>query len=228
MKHRKTVTDAVRAANRANSQSSTGPTTNEGKSHSSKNAVRHGILSRNVVLDTHEQRIEFRELRQRCKAELRPKGLIERFLVEEIAILFWKLGVAEGLEFRELLRRQELSDGVNGIFHTLGLELPISHSDLPLDRGWDCERMVVRASAGKDQRYSTVMCGPTVVQGQLVQAIKSSQDSDHLNADRLEIEAVMGSTLENMTRYHAKLKRDLYRAIEALRKMQAERREGEE
>jgi hypothetical protein len=38
----------------------------------------------------------------------------------------------------------------------------------------------------------------------------------------------MGSALETMTRYQTKLKRDLYRAMEALRKMQAERREGEE
>jgi len=37
----------------------------------------------------------------------------------------------------------------------------------------------------------------------------------------------MGSALESVTRYQAKLKRDLYRAIETLRKMQTERREGE-
>lgn len=72
------------------------------------------------------------------------------------------------------------------------------------------------------------MCGPPVVQGQLVHALKSSQDSDHQEVDHLEIEAVMGSALESMTRYQAKLKRDLYRAMETLRKMQAERRGGEE
>jgi len=36
------------------------------------------------------------------------------------------------------------------------------------------------------------------------------------------------SALESMTRYKAKLKRDLYRAIDMLRKIQSERREGEE
>jgi hypothetical protein len=145
--------------------------------------------------------------------------------VEEIATLFWKLGIAEFLEVRELLRRQELSDDVDSIFRK-DLKLPISGYDLPLDRGWDCERMVVRAVAGSDQRHSNTMCGPGVVQGQVVQALKRSQNSGHQEVDHLEVEAVMGSALESMTRYQAKLKRDLYRAIEQLRKMQAERREG--
>ena len=226
MTHNRKVTDAVRTANRANALSSTGPRTKQGKSNSSNNAVRHGILAKKVVLDTDEQRAEFLELRQRCKTELRPKGLLEKFVVEEIVTLFWKLGIAEFLEVRELLRRQELSDDVDSIFRK-DLELPISGYDLPLDRGWDCERIVVRAVAGKDQRHSNTMCGPGVVQGQIVQALKSSQNSDHQEVDHLEIEAVMGSALESMTRYQAKLKRDLYRAIETLRKMQAERREGE-
>ncbi len=225
MKHKKNVSDAVRAANRANAQSSTGPRTERGKSHSSHNALRHGLLARKVEFDTDEQRTEFLELRQRCKTELHPKRLIEKFIVEEIAILLWKLGIVESLEVRELLRRQELPDNVGSIFHK-DLELPISDYDLPLDRGWDCERMVVRAVAGKDERHSNAMCGPGVVQGQVIQALKSSQNSNHQEIDHLEIEAVMGSALENITRYQAKLKRDLYRAIETLRKMQAERRES--
>jgi hypothetical protein len=65
------------------------------------------------------------------------------------------------------------------------------------------------------------------VQGHVVEALKSSENSDNKNVDHLEIEAVMGSALESVTRYQAKLKRDLYRAIETLRKMQTERREGE-
>src|ERR1035437_1017654 len=225
MHHKKTVTDAVRAANRANAHSSTGPRTNRGKSISSNNAMRHGILARKVEFDTDEQRAEFLELRECCKTELQPKGLFETFIVDQIATVLWKLGIAEFLEIRELLRREELSDDLGGIFHT-DLELPIGDDDLPLNRGWDCERMVVRAVAGNDKRYSTTRCGPTVVQGQAVQALKTSQNNDNQQGDHLEIEAVMGSTLESVTRYQAKLKRDLYRAIETLRKMQAERREG--
>lgn len=225
MQHKKSVTSAVCAANRCNAQSSTGPKTDQGKSNSSHNAVRHGILARKIVLETHQQRAVFRELRQRCKTELCPEGLIEEFVVEEIVTLFWKLGIVEGLEVRELLRRQELSDDVDDIFRK-ELKLPISDYDLPLDRGWDIERMVVRAVAGKDQRQSESAHGSGIVQGQAAHLLKKSLNDDHKKVNHLEIEAVMGSTLENMTRYQAKLKRDLYRAIKTLREVQAERRKA--
>jgi len=230
MKHKKKVTQAVLDANRANAQSSTGPKTDRGKAHSRNSAFRHGILARNVILDTHEQRAEYRALRRYCKTELHPKGLLERFFVEEITNIFWKLGITERLEIQELMRRQELSDGLgsdglDNIFSN-SLKLPISASDLPLARGWDCERMVVRALAGQDQCGSNATSGPGVVGGQVVNAFKTSRNNNHQQVDHLEIEAVMGSALETLTRYQTKLKRDLYRAIETLRKMQAERREG--
>ena len=230
MHHKKTVTDAVRHANRSNSQLSTGPKSNQGKAHSSKNAVRHGILSRNIVLETHKQRAEFRELWHRCRKDARPKGLREKFVVEEITTISWKLGILEPLVVRELLRRQEISDGVDsifegGLFHK-DLELPINGDDLPLHRGWDCERMVVRAVAGKDQRNSNTTLSPGVFQGQVIPAVRSSQNSNRQEGDHLEIEAVMGSALENLTRYQTKLKRDFYRATKELREMQAERKKA--
>lgn len=226
MKHKKTVTEAVRKANRDNAQSSTGPSTKQGKSNSSHNALRHGILARKVVLDTHEQRAEFRELRHACKKEFCPEGMLEKFFVEEIAIIFWKLGITEGLQAQELLRRQELSDDVGSIFHK-NLELPISGHDLPLDRGWDCQRLVVRAVSGNDTSHSSASRGPAVVQGQVIKAFQNSQNSDSQEAGHLEFEAVLGNSLENVTRYQSGLKRELYRAIEMLRKIQAERKEGE-
>ncbi len=226
MKHKKKVTLAVLAANRANSRSSTGPRTKQGKSHSSHNALRHSILARKLVLATHEQRAEFRELRHACKKEFSPEGLLEKFFVDEIAIIFWKLGITEALQAKELLRRQELSDDVGSIFHS-DLELPINGHDLPLDRGWDCERLVVRAVSGKDTSNSSASRGPAVVKGQVINAFQNSQNSNSQTAGHLEFEAVLGNSLANMTRYQSALKRDLYRAIETLRKIQAERSERE-
>jgi len=225
MKHKKTVTRAVLAANRANAQSSTGPRTKQGKSNSSCNALRHGILARKVVLDTEEQRAEFQELLQSCKTEWGPEWLIEKFLVEEIAILLWKLGITEGLETRELSLRQDVRDGVDAVFHG-DLKLPISDWDLPIDKGWECERIVVRAAAGKDTSHASTSRGPAIFQNKVINAIQKSQNQDSQEAGHLEVEAVLGNSLANMTRYRSILKRDLYRAIETLRKVQAERREG--
>ena len=226
MKIKKSISDDVRKANRVNAQSSTGPRTERGKSNSSHNALRHGILARKLLLETHEQRAEFRELRHACKKEFSPKGLLERFFMDEIAIIFWKLGITEALQAQELLRRQELADDVGSIFHN-DLKLPISGHDLPLDRGWDCERLVVRAVSGEDTSNSSASRGPAVVQNQVINAFQNSQNSNRQEVGHLEFEAVLGNSLANMTRYQSALKRDLYRAIETLRKIQAERRELE-
>jgi hypothetical protein len=226
MKRKKTVTPAVRAANLANAQFSTGPTTKQGKSNSSCGALRHGILSRKVVFDNDEQRADLEELQRSCKKDLRPKGMVERFLVQEITMVLWKLGITGALEAQELLRRQELSDDVDSVFHK-DLALPISGYDLPIDRGWDCERIVVRAVAGKDTSSSSASRGPAVYQNQVITAVQNFKNNNSQEGGHLEVEAVLGSSLEKMIRYQSTLKRELYRAIETLHKTQAERRERE-
>jgi hypothetical protein len=224
MKHHKKVTDAVRSANAENAKSSTGPRTDGGKSNSSHNAFRHGILARRVVLDTHEERAAFRKLFEYCNEDLGPKGLLEKFLVEDIATLLWRLQISLGLEMQELSIRQELRDQLGSVFHG-ELNLPISESDLPLDRGWDCERIVVRAVAGKDQSCSSISRGPAVVQNRIMNAFQSTGNASTQEVGHLEVEAVLGSALEKMTRYQSALRRDLYRAIDTLRDVQRERRE---
>jgi hypothetical protein len=223
MKHKKTVTDAVRAANQENAESSTGPQTERGKSNSSHNALRHGILAKRVVLETHGERAEFRKLFQRCNHEYRPKGLQEKFHVEDITCLLWKLQISLGREMRELSLRQDVRGQVDGVFHR-ELKLPINDWDLPIDRGWDCERLVVRAIAGKDLSNSSGSRGPAVVKNQIVNAFQNSGNHTSQEVGHLEVEAVLGSALEKMTRYQSTLRRDLYRAIEMLRAAQAERR----
>jgi len=91
----------------------------------------------------------------------------------------------------------------------------------------DCERLVVRAVTGKDQRQSQTRCGPGVVQGQVIPALKITENSDDQGGDHLEIEAILGNALASTSRYQAELKRDLYRAMDKLSKLQADRRERE-
>jgi hypothetical protein len=224
MKHKKTVTEGVLAANRANSRSSTGPRTESGKSNSCRNALRHGILAKSVVLETDEQRREFGELVRSWSEEFSPEGLLEQFLVEDIATVHYKMKIALGCETRELSHRQDVQDGMDGVFHG-DLKLPISTWNLPLDRGWECERVVVRAVAGKDNAHSSASRGPAVVQNKVISGFQNSQNQQSQVAGHLEIEAVFGSSLANMNRYQSSLRRDFYRAIEALRALQTERRE---
>jgi hypothetical protein len=224
VKTKKKITAAVLAANRANAESSTGPRTERGKSNSQQNALRHGILAKRVVLRTEEEQVEYQEMRESWIAEFNPVGLVEKWLVEDITDLSWKLQILEGLEFRELSFRQGVRGQVGGLFHR-DLRLPISDWDLPLNRGWDCERMIVRAIAGKDESNSSASRAPGVMQNQVTSAVQNSRQRNIQEAGHLEVEAVLVNSLEKVTRYQAAVKRDFYGRIKDLRALQAERRE---
>lgn len=84
-------------ANRQNALRSTGPRTPEGRAASSRNAVRHGVLSNNFVAE-HEDHDTFQRLLEGLVAEFEPETAIESLLVERLAMLFWRerrLAVAE-------------------------------------------------------------------------------------------------------------------------------------
>ncbi len=227
MKRKKQVTEAVLAANRANAQSSTGPRTEPGKSNARYNAFKHGILAVGVVLNTDKEREDFQELLQSCREDWHPQGLEEDFYTKELAIIYWKLDLQEGMEAQELSRRQELSGKVDGVFRK-SPRLPIDNFDLPLlNRGWDCERLVVRAVSGKDNVGSTASRRPAVIQNQIQPGWHASVKNQENKADHLELEAVMVSSLSVVTRYRLGLKRDLRDTIKSLRDAQRERRERE-
>jgi hypothetical protein len=84
-------------ASRANGAKSRGPRTNSGKSISSQNAVRHGMLARAVVLDDESKELFF-ELLVSLKAELLPRTGIERALVENMAVARWRQMRLWGME----------------------------------------------------------------------------------------------------------------------------------
>jgi hypothetical protein len=196
VKIQKTISPDVRAANRANAKASTGPRTEEGKFTTSQNALQHGILARKVAFKDENEKAEFQKLLQSSGNEFRPAGLEEAFLVEEIATIWWRLGIALGLETLELSRHRDAHHRLNGVFEST-LELPISASDLPLGGGWDCERMVVRAVAAKDSGHTNASRGPSIVQNQIVSGFHSSQNNTNQEAGLLEIEATLSSAHES-------------------------------
>jgi hypothetical protein len=70
-------------ANRRNALKSTGPKTPEGKAAVRLNALKHGLLSREVVLPGGDEDA-LRELAESLRAELQPVGELENLLVDRI------------------------------------------------------------------------------------------------------------------------------------------------
>jgi len=94
------------AANRRNAQKSTGPKTPVGRAVSKMNAVKHGILSKEVVvrgLHIKESRREFAALHQRFRDELLPAGPLEEMLVDQIVTTHWRLRRALTAESGEIV-----------------------------------------------------------------------------------------------------------------------------
>ncbi|MEN6424854.1 MAG: hypothetical protein ABFE13_05800 [Phycisphaerales bacterium] len=84
-------------ANRLNAQKSTGPRTAEGKERASQNALKHGLLAREAVIQGEDPE-EFELYREGMLQELTPAGAVETMLAERVVGLSWRLRRAERLQ----------------------------------------------------------------------------------------------------------------------------------
>ena len=92
-------------ANRRNAQKSTGPKTPQGVAQSKMNALKHGILSREVLVhgrNINESSREFTALHQRFTQSLNPVGPLEEMLVDQIVTAHWRLRRALAAEAGEI------------------------------------------------------------------------------------------------------------------------------
>jgi hypothetical protein len=83
--------------NRGNAQHSTGPKSEAGKASSSRNATRHGLTAKQVVINGEDQEA-YEALRRDLIDAYQPANAAEAMLVEEIAQGFWRLQRARALE----------------------------------------------------------------------------------------------------------------------------------
>jgi len=103
-------TAAQIAANQANAQKSTGPTTDAGKAKSSLNAVKTGLTGRTVLLPS-EDAAAYQAHIDRAFAQLAPATDEERGLAQAIADTDWRLLRIPSLELGiYAIGRRELSD----------------------------------------------------------------------------------------------------------------------
>lgn len=82
---------------RENGAKSRGPVSPDGKAASSRNATRHGLLARTVVLPT-ESKKRFAKLLTRLRKEMSPRDEVERHLVDCMAVARWRQMRSWGFE----------------------------------------------------------------------------------------------------------------------------------
>ena len=74
------------AANRRNSQLSTGPRTLKGKLRVALNSLKHGLTAEQIVLLPHEDPAQFNAFRKAIWHDLDPQGAFEGELAQTIVV----------------------------------------------------------------------------------------------------------------------------------------------
>jgi hypothetical protein len=119
-----------REANRRNAQLSSGPRTERGKSHSRRNAVKHGILASALLIRSGpgtEDAAEFEELFAALNRDLLPVGRLEEMLVEKVAVCWWRQQRALRCE-AGLIRRSFIADPALQLEEVLSNEIGLGQN----------------------------------------------------------------------------------------------------
>jgi len=208
---RKTVTTAVIAANRQNAQKSTGPKTEAGKAAIRSNAMKHGLLTKTLMFKDEEERLRFEGLYAELEADLAPEGALEKMIVADIAVSWWKLETVHGLQVQELQARQGRAAEILKTFASNAKEMDNYFLSNPkaittsATAGWECRELSLRNQTSNSKE-------------------EKNQYSGNLEGEgNITFEAKLGSAADSLIRYENLWKKNLYRAISSLREMQADR-----
>src|SRR5437763_124774 len=112
------------AANAANAQLSSGPATDAGKARSSRNAVKHGLTSKQLVIAPGEEE-EFAGFQDSLLDQLVPEGAIETNLFNILVHAAWNLR-----RFR-VLEAQLMTNGVDSLLDETTARLSTACSAMP-------------------------------------------------------------------------------------------------
>jgi hypothetical protein len=103
--------------NRANAQHSTGPRSTEGKAASSRNAFKHGLYSKDLIV-RGEDPAQLDALKADLRREHQPANTTEEILVNEMAEQFWRIRRYRTRE-TDLLLINEPADAVPALLRIL-------------------------------------------------------------------------------------------------------------
>lgn len=193
-----------KAANRANARRSTGPKTKAGKQAVRLNGIRHGLLSRDVVLPD-EDADAFEDLGNRVRADLAPVGPVEEFLVQRMVNAMWRLRRLEMVEVGVFhwriygIKVEQLTRKVRS-FEKTALELLPFGETVISDKASHAEATEELGRVWQQRERDEVLLGRAI-------------DADAANSD----------SFGKLARYETSLERSLYKALHEFQRLQAAR-----
>ncbi len=196
-------------ANRRNALKSTGPKRPEGKDIVRLNALKHGLLSREVLLPGEDE-AALRELGERLRDELQPVGELESLLVDRIIATTWRLrrlgrveaGIFTSELYGELAKRAYDKADISEWLESENDDRPGSILPTSVMKAVQKQREAV----SKAKELEAIRDSETGTLGQ-----SFIQDADGANA------------FSKLSRYEAAIERSLYKALHELQRLQAAR-----
>ena len=229
----KRVTDKQLAANRANALASTGPRTPAGIAQSRWNALKHGALSKAVIppgLERFESRPAFDELFDVLRDELAPATAMEEMLVERIVTSYWRLARLLRAEAASVADRQ-LSWGRDPLRLVLTNPLTpataqqtLSSRVRDLSTSLGNKRRLRSAMAAEDPSWSDASDEQVEAAAQTLLADlrrQLAEEEGRIEAQARDLRSIppLHEALQ-FARYETTLERQIYRALEALERLQ--------
>ncbi len=204
------------SANRRSARRSTGPRTSAGKSRASKNAIKHGLTAEQVVLPW-ESAAELEALLEELGEDYSPVGVMERHLVQEIAMSMWQLARLHRIEAAVIEQQhyegelEECNEARGNIYHyAIGKSGRQSIGELENLK----DRMLAPDSPDWEAMLDTCLGHGW----SLFEALKSDDSLLASAFKRAE------PTLRLLLRYKASIEKSLYKALQELENCQAKRR----
>jgi hypothetical protein len=197
-------------ANRRNALKSTGPNTPEGKAAVRLNALKHGLLSQEILLPGEDEEA-LRELGERLRAELQPIGELENLLVDRIIASYWRLRrlgrVEAGIFAWELYG--ELARRASAEASSYTKQTSVLVDDLDYFRP--------TTTITDQQKYEEALSK--------AQEMETKQEAETATLGRTFIrDANEANAFSKLSRYEATIERSLYKAMHELQRLQAARR----
>lgn len=221
---KRTVTDEVVAANKKRSKKSPGPTTGVGKDISKRNALKTGLTAETVLPKRDDNSVQ-QPTEGRWRENYQPQGVWEEKLTGELDFIDRKEEILEKLERQQISTLEDETGDVFGVF-TSDLKLPVDGVDLPVQRGWVCEKLTVRATSTQDDTSATAAREPLFKLGRIVPGSQAANANKN-NRSSLEIQAELVSAMSLVQRYRAAIQRQRFKLVDALHAAQTERRQRE-
>ena len=194
-------------ANCRNALNSTGPKTPEGKAAVSHNALRHGLLSRDILLPGEDE-AALRELGEHLWDELQPVGALESLLVNRIISSTWRLQrlgrVEAGIFARELYGEMADRARKEADTYTRGLMDDLLTADVTVT-----DEDKHREALSKAEEMEAMQDAETATLGQTF-----IRDANKANA------------FSKLSRYETTIERSLFKALHELQRLQTARGAG--